>query len=154
MNRNRKRVSRNAQQRVVAWTFVETLIVMSIVMLLTSAVGVATIRYVERARVVAVRNQLQQYGLALESYAIDAGRYPTADQGLGALWEKPVVEPIPSDWDGPYINKPVDRDPWGGDYRYAVPGPNGLPFELTSYGADNAPGGDGNDEDISLSTVR
>ena len=74
--------------------------------------------------------------------------YPTAEQGLGALWEAPLLEPVPSDWNGPYIERNVAPDPWDRAYDYEQPGPNGLPFGIQSLGADGLPGGSGSDADI------
>jgi general secretion pathway protein G len=130
------------------WTFMETLIVIGIVLILTSSVGVMAIRYLDKARSVSARSQIETYALALDAYYLDCGAYPANGQGLGALWEKPDLEPIPRLWNGPYVNKPVTADPWGNLYEYAVPGPNGLPFALRSFGADGTLGGEGKDGDV------
>jgi general secretion pathway protein G len=105
-------------------------------------------RYIEKARQVTARSQIETLSLALDAYATDNKRYPTPEQGLAALWTKPTAEPIPADWNGPYVNKPIGLDPWGHPWDYAVPGPSGLPFGLRSFGADGKEGGDGNDKDI------
>lgn len=126
----------------------EVLIVISIILILTSAVGFMAFKWVDRARVVTARDQVQTYALALDSYALDCRGYPTQEQGLAALWEKPVVEPVPEGWNGPYVDKKVGSDPWGRAYAYTIPGPNGLPFGIKSLGADGAEGGDGNAKDI------
>lgn len=131
------------------WTFIETLIVIAIILILSGTAGFIGFRYVDRARVASARNQIEVYSLAINAYLFDTGRVPTQDQGLRALWEKPILDPVPSGWDGPYLTKPVDTDPWGTPYEYRVPGPNNLPFEIISYGADGMSGGEGNDEDIS-----
>lgn len=131
------------------WTFVETLVVIAIVMILTGAVGFIAFRYIDQARAVAAQSQIESYSMALNAYFIDNRRYPSYEQGLDALWEKPVLDPIPSNWNGPYIDKAPEPDPWDNEYVYEVPGPNNLPFAITSYGADGLPGGEGNDRDIS-----
>ena len=130
------------------WTFIETLIVIGIVLILTSSVGFMAIRYLDKARIVAARSQLETYALTLDSYYLDCGAYPTKEQGLSALWEKPTLEPMPRAWGGPYVNKPIANDPWGRAYEYSAPGPSGLPFGLRSFGADGAEGGAGNNADI------
>jgi len=130
------------------WTFVETLIVIAIVLVLTSSVGFMAFRYVDRARVASVQSQIENYSLALNTYYIDTNHYPTEEQGLEALWERPVLEPVPDEWHGPYVDKPIAPDPWGNDYEYVRPGPNGLPFGIRSLGADGREGGEGVDADI------
>lgn len=130
------------------WTFVETIVVIGIVLILTSTVGFMAFRYIDRAKQAAARNQIETFNLALNMYLLDCQTYPTQEQGLAALWEKPVLEPVPSGWAGPYLGKNVPLDPWGASYRYAVPGPNGLPFGITSLGADNLEGGEGDARDI------
>lgn len=67
------------------WSFVETLIVMAIVLILTAAVGFSAIKQVEKARVVTARSQIETFSLALDSYYMDVGSYPTSEQGLAAL---------------------------------------------------------------------
>lgn len=130
------------------WTFVETLVVITIVLILTSSVGFMAFRYVDKARLVAARDQIENLVMALDTYYMDCGTYPTSEQGVGALWEKPVLEPVPAGWNGPYLMKRPGTDPWGGSYHYEVPGPNGLPFAVLSYGADGNPGGETGDADI------
>lgn len=130
------------------WTFIETIVVIGIVLVLTSSVSFMAFRYLEKAKVVSARSQIETFALALDSYYLDCGRYPTAEQGLSSLWEKPAVEPVPSGWNGPYLNKRVPNDPWGGPFEYIVPGKSGLPFGLRSLGADGREGGEGNDADV------
>jgi general secretion pathway protein G len=130
------------------WTFMETLIVIAIVLILTSSVGFMAVQYLDRARIAAARGQIDSFAVALESYYIDCGRYPTAEQGLGALWQKPETEPASGAWSGPYLYKNAPRDPWGNNYEYRIPGDNGLPYSIRSYGADGREGGEKYDADI------
>jgi general secretion pathway protein G len=123
--------------------------VIAIILVLTSTVGFMAFRYLGHARVAAARSQIETLSLALSAYMLDNDRYPSKGQGLEALWKKPVLEPIPESWKAPYLSKEVPSDPWGNEYVYRVPGPNGLPFEIVSFGADGAEGGEGNDADIS-----
>jgi general secretion pathway protein G len=131
------------------WTFIETLIVIAIILILTASVGFIAYRYIDKAKTVAAKSQIETYSLALDSYFIDCGRYPTQEQGLAALWEKPTIEPVPAGWSGPYVNKAIQGDPWGHAYEYTIPGKNGLPMGIRSLGADGKEGGDGQDSDIS-----
>lgn len=130
------------------WTFIETLIVIGIIVILASSVGIIGFRYLDRARAASTKNQIEVFTIALEAYQFDCGRYPTEGQGLDALWQKPSLEPVPRGWDGPYISKRVDADPWNTPYVYDIPGPNGLPFGISSLGADGTAGGDGVNTDL------
>jgi general secretion pathway protein G len=130
------------------WTIMETLIVIAIVLILTSIVGFTGIQYLDRARKAAARSQIDSFSLALESYYIDCGRYPTEEQGLEALWRKPTIEPVSPNWSGPYVYRRTPNDPWGNPYEYRTPGPDGLPFSIRSFGADGREGGEGKNEDI------
>ena len=136
------------ESRQAGFTFIEIMVAMMILVILIGVAGFTYVRYIARARVVGARNQIESFGIALNSYYLDTGRYPTAEQGLAALWEKPLLEPVPAGWSGPYLNKKVPVDPWGHPYEYTTPGPNGLPFAIRSLGADGAEGGEGNDADV------
>ena len=119
-----------------------------IMFILMGVAGFTYVRYVGKARTVAAKNQLQVLTIALSSYYLDCGAYPTQEQGLTALWEKPVLEPMPREWDGPYMEKAIPKDPWGNDYEYLVPGPSGLPFGIRCLGADRSEGGEGANQDL------
>jgi general secretion pathway protein G len=130
------------------FTFIETIVTIAVILILSAAVGFSAIRYIERARAAACRSQIETFRLALQSYYLDCGRYPTEAQGLQALWEKPIMAPVPSAWVGPYTNRRIPKDPWGGEYVYKNPGENNLPFTIASYGADGRAGGEGADADV------
>ena len=103
-----------------------------------------------------LKNQIEQYSQALQSYFLDCGRFPTSEQGIAALWSKPELYPVPEKWNGPYLNKRPGKDPWGGDFEYisaessALPSEvcENLPYVLLCYGADKKKGGSGEGEDI------
>jgi general secretion pathway protein G len=130
------------------WTFIETLIVIAIILILTGTVGFIAFRYVDSAKEVAARSQIDTFTLALNAYLFDNGGYPSQTQGLDALWQKPTAGTEPANWKGTYIERKVPLDPWGHPYQYQVPGPNGLPFGIRSFGSDGAEGGSGNAADI------
>lgn len=130
------------------WTFVELIIGIAIVLLLAGGVGVYAVKYLDKASVTTAINDIEGLNLALELYRQDCKRYPTQEQGLDALWEKPVLSPVPSKWNGPYLSKKLPLDPWDNDYVYSVPGDNGLPFKVISLGRDGTVGGVGLDADI------
>lgn len=130
------------------WTFIETLIVLGIVLILTATVGFTAVKYLQKAKVVAVRTQLDTLDLALQTYYLDCGSFPSAEQGLESLWTKPAVSPVPESWNGPYLMKKLSKDPWSREYVYKIPGPNGLPYGIASLGADGQDGGTGENADI------
>jgi general secretion pathway protein G len=131
------------------WTFVESIIVIAIIIILSGTVSFSAVRYLEQARTASARAQIAALELSLHSYYLDTGAYPTEAQGLAALWEKPTLAPTPDRWNGPYLGRPLGVDPWGSAFVYRRPGPAGLAFEVVSYGADGTPGGSGRDADIS-----
>lgn len=132
------------------FTFVETLAVLVVTAILASQVGVAVNRLVKKARVVSARNQIEAFKVALNSYYVDCGVFPTDEQGLGALWEKPLLAPVPAGWNGPYTDRTVPVDPWGTPYEYFRQGsalmpvdvPDGLSFAIVCAGEDCVRGGE------------
>lgn len=128
------------------WTFMETLVVIAIVLILSSTVGYMTVRNIPRSRIAAATSQIDSFMAALESYYIDCGVYPTEEQGLASLWIKP--ENAPAFWKGPYLLKKIPLDPWGNPYVYHLPGKHEFPYEIISYGEDGKEGGEGNAADI------
>jgi general secretion pathway protein G len=130
------------------FTFIETIVTISIILILSAAVGFSAIKYIERAQFAACRNQIETLRLALQTYFLDCGQYPTETQGLRALWEKPIQPPIPLRWDGPYVDRKLPKDPWGSEYVYKNPGEMDLPFSILSYGADGKAGGEGLNAEI------
>jgi general secretion pathway protein G len=147
-----KRVLARLQQKPAnaedGWTFIETLIVLGIVLILTASVGFMSVRYIQKAKFVAARSQVETFVTALQAYYLDCGVFPTPEQGLQALFSRPTQDPVPSGWRGPYIAKPAPKDPWENEYVYAMPGPEDLPFAISSYGLDAMVGGEGENEDI------
>jgi general secretion pathway protein G len=136
------------QKKDKGFTFIETIVTISIILILSAAVGFSAIRYIDGAKTAACKNQIETFRLALQSYYLECGMYPTQSQGLAALWEKPVLAPIPVQWNGPYLEKQIPRDPWGNDYVYKNPGEKNLPWSITSYGADGKDGGEKQNSDI------
>ena len=130
------------------FTLIEIMVASMVLLILISVAGFVVTRNVGKAKTVSTKNQIQIFSMALNSYFLDCGIYPTTEQGLKALWEKPVLEPVPEAWDGPYLDKVVPKDPWGNDYEYSSPGPHGLPFGIRSFGADGMEGGEIQNKDI------
>jgi len=127
------------------FTLLELLVVLVILGLLAGLVGPQVMNQLEGAKSKTAILQMEELSAALDLYRLDVGRYPDTDQGLGALIEQPSGT---LSWNGPYLKKGVIRnDPWGYPYVYQSPGKQ-APFELSSLGADNQPGGDGENRDL------
>lgn len=125
------------------FTLVELLVVMVILGLLAALVVPAYLGRERKARSQAARTQIELLGTALDTFRLDVGRYPSSQEGLVALQEG---RGIPG-WDGPYLKKGVPADPWGRPFLYVAPGEHGE-YDLFTYGADGAPGGDGDARDL------
>ncbi|TRX74087.1 type II secretion system major pseudopilin GspG [Pseudomonas mangiferae] len=137
---------KSSRRRQHGFTLIELLVVLVILGLLMSVVGPRVMKYVGGAKSDTARMQIQELASSLDMYHLEVGRYPTQDQGLKALIEKPSGSA--DRWNGPYLRKSaIPKDPWGNDYQYRFPGQHG-PFDLISNGADGQPGGEGEDADI------
>ena len=130
------------------WSFMETLIVIAVVMVLTASVGFMAVGSLEKARSASCKTQLDSFCVALEAYYIDCGFYPTEEQGLCALRRKPDTEPVNDGWNGPYLYKDIPKDPWGNDYEYLNPGIDGSCYGIRSFGADGKEGGEEKNADL------
>ena len=127
------------------FTLMELLIVMVILGLLAALVGPRLFGKVGKAKIKAAKAQITLLETALDEFRLDVGRYPTTEEGLKALVEKPADAP---GWDGPYLKKnKVPLDPWGHPYHYKCPGDHG-DYDLYSLGRDGEPGGQGEDADV------
>lgn len=138
------------------FTFVETLAVLAIGAILTAGTCISVIKFIDTAKRTSAESSIRTYVSALNAYYIDCGAFPTEQQGLEALWKKPVLYPIPKKWNGPYINQQVKLDPWNNSYVYLrntnpdfpLELPENLAFVIMSYGEDGRKGGTGRNEDI------
>ena len=129
------------------FTLIEILVVVSILAILGALVVPKIMDRPNEARVVAARQDIGTLVAALKLYKLDNGRYPTTEQGLKSLLEKPMSEPVPGNWkNGGYLEK-APKDPWGRDYIYLNPGLKGE-IDVMSYGADGQQGGEGYDADL------
>jgi general secretion pathway protein G len=126
-------------------TLIEMLVVVVIIGLFVALVGPKLWSNVDKAKITAARTQIQNFTNALGMYKLDNGNFPTTEQGLKALREKPGDA---AEWNGPYMPLDIPKDPWGHDYIYKFPGDHGDEPDITSLGADGQPGGDGINADI------
>jgi len=130
------------------FSYIEVIVVLAIMLILGGIIGLNSLRLIDQARQASAENQIAVFHVALSKYYFDCGRYPTEYQGLAALWEKPQLEPVPEAWNGPYLNKRPDTDPWNNEYYYSEENTFGLPYVIVSYGADGKQGGSDKDADI------
>lgn len=127
------------------FTLIELLVVLAILGLLAGLVGPKVLNQLGGAKSKTALVQIHDIEQALELFKLDVGRYPKQQEGLESL----VVNPgAVSGWNGPYLKKgALPMDPWGKSYQYVSPGRN-ADVDITSLGADGAPGGEGENADI------
>jgi len=132
------------------FTLVELLVVIIIIGFLAAMIVPRFAGKTEQAKRAAAKADIKgALAIALDTYELDNGQYPTTQQGLNALWKRPTTPPIPKNWKGPYVKESIPLDPWSNPYVYRCPGiHNPESYDLASYGADGKEGGVGNDEDI------
>jgi len=139
------RGTRHAGQ--AGFTLVEMLVVITIIGLIMGLIGPRVLNYLSESRVKASKIQLQSFSSALDLFYLDAGRFPSAAEGLAALVQR---TPGVTSWNGPYLKGGnVPSDPWNHSYLYRTPGEHG-PYDIVSYGSDGQEGGSGTAADISL----
>jgi general secretion pathway protein G len=137
-------VSRTLQR---GFTLIEIMVVVVIIGILGALVVPKLMGKPGEARVTAARVDISTLMQALKLYKLDNQRYPTTEQGLRSLVEKPSSGPAANGWKtGGYVDK-LPKDPWGNPYQYLAPGVKGE-VDLFSLGADGQPGGAGEDADI------
>jgi len=124
------------------FTLIELLVVLVILGLLAGLVGPQVLRYAGSAKSDTARLQIEELGAGLDLYHLEVGRYPSSNEGLKALVEKPAGVSV---WNGPYLKKKrIPNDPWNNEYHYISPGEQSV-YDLYSLGSDNMEGGEGND---------
>ncbi len=127
------------------FTLLEMLVVLGIIAMLAGLVGPQVMKQLGGAKSKTAKVQIEDLSATLDMYRLDMGKYPTSEQGLQALVERPDDA---KRWNGPYLSKnKVPQDPWGTDYKYESPGQKGK-FDLYSFGADGTEGGEGEDQDL------
>src|SRR4026207_2365078 len=129
------------------FTLLEVMVVVVILGILAALVVPKIISRPDEARVIAAKQDIASLMQALKLYRLDNQRYPVTEQGLQALVPQPTIAPLAPNWKaGGYVER-VPKDPWGNPYQYLNPGIHGE-IDIFSFGADGAPGGEGNDADV------
>ncbi len=141
------RVTRHASRAQQGFTFIEIMVVVAILAILAALVVPRIMGRTDDAKRTAAKVQIRNIEGALQLYKLDNGVYPSTEQGLKALVEKPTVGVIPKKWKtGGYLAK-LPEDPWGNPYKYISPSPRG-DYEIMSLGTDGEVGGEGVNADI------
>lgn len=136
---------RDRKKRQSGFTLLELLVVLTILGLLAIIATPRVLQYVSGAKSKTAAIQVEQLGGALDLFRLDMGRYPTEQEGMEALVQRPGEG---EGWNGPYVKKKdMLIDPWGEPFRYRIPGQHGN-YDLYSLGADKQEGGEGENKDI------
>lgn len=149
MNHIAEQVSRRRRLlgKARGFTLIEIMVVLFIIGLLAAAIVPSVLSRIDAAKVAKAKQDVQSLETALTMYYMDNSKYPSNEQGLGALVQQPT-DPSIKNWKaGGYIER-ISKDPWGDDYQYVFPGTHGKAYDLFSLGADGQPGGDGINADI------
>jgi len=127
------------------FTLIEVLVVVAILGILAAIVVPRIMDRPDEAKRVAAKADVSAIVQSLKMYRLDNGFYPSTDQGLVALVQRPTTNPQPPSWK-PYLDR-LPKDPWGSDYQYLNPGVRSE-IDVFSLGADRARGGEGSGADI------
>lgn len=132
---------------MAGFTLIEVMVVVVILGILAAIVVPRIMERPDEARIIKTKQDIRVLQSALDLYKLDNFRYPTTDQGLESLVQKPTAPPDPPHWkEGGYVDR-LPKDPWGHDYQFLSPGQKG-PVDIFSLGADGQLGGDGKDAEI------
>ena len=127
------------------FTLLELVMVLVIIGVILAMVGPRVFSNVGRANSEVAKAKIGLIGGQLELYKLDVGRYPTSQEGLGALLSAPAGA---ANWNGPYIRDPKEiKDPWTRDFIYRSPAEKGG-YDIISLGADGKEGGEGDNKDV------
>jgi general secretion pathway protein G len=127
------------RRRNGGFTLIEVMIVVVILAILAAIVVPRVMSAPEKARTTRAKSDIQSITSALNMYKLDNYTYPTTQQGLKALVQKPDAPPVPPNWHQ-YLSK-VPKDPWGTPYKYLFPGTHNEPFDVWT---DGPPGSNSN----------
>jgi general secretion pathway protein G len=140
------------RNRQSGFTLIEIMVVVVILAVLGALVVPKILENVDKARVTRAASDIRAIQTALDLYRLDNFKYPTTEQGLQALVKQPADPTITNYRSEGYLPA-LPKDPWNTPYAYVSPGPDGRQYEITTYGKDGKPGGEGYDADISSTTL-
>lgn len=136
-----------SKQKQRGFTMIELMVVLVILVLLVSMIVPNIVGKSDSAKVSKAQIDIATIEPYLDEFYLDMGRYPTSEEGLKVLFKAPDSDE--DKWKGPYTKKPIPNDPWDNPYHYEQPGTHsGQPYDIWSYGRDNAEGGENFDADI------
>lgn len=142
MKKSLTRTKSQRQKSSAGFSLIELMVVVVILSILAVVIVPRVIDRPDQARVSRAQSDIAALDAALALYRLDNQTYPTTEQGLAALVERPTRNPAPRNWaEGGYIGR-IPTDPWGNDYQYLNPGVHG-DYDLFSFGADGRTGGTG-----------
>lgn len=142
----RRKTKRRDRRNERGYSLLELLVALAILSLIIAIAAPRLIGYFEASKAKTAKIQIANLSTAMDLYYLSNGSYPTEQQGMKALVERPA-DGAPA-WDGPYLNKADGIiDPWGRPYLYKQPGTHGK-FDISSLGADGKEGGTGEDADL------
>lgn len=132
------------------FTLLEIIGVLTLLAAIITLVAPNVIKQTQKGQIKAAYAQVNALKSVINAYYMDNGDYPTTEQGLRALIEKPSIPPIPENWNGPYLEDgKIPKDPWGRELIYKKPGEhNPNSYDLYTLGSDKKEGGEGAAADI------
>ena len=156
MKKFQKKISKtkyNPNKKPYGFSFIEVMVVIIILGLLSSIVGVYLFDAADKAKVDATKTQIRGLETALDLYRLHNSKYPSTEQGLNALLKRPETGTIPKNWNGPYLRgKYLPLDGWDNQYKYFSA--NGKNYEIISLGADGIDGGEDLNADINSTNLQ
>lgn len=138
-----------SRARQSGFSLIEIMVVVIIIGLLASIVAPQVLNRADEARIQKVKSDFKSIQTGLKMYRIDNYAYPTSEQGLEALVERPAIAPQPRNWDESGYLEQLPRDPWGNAYLYLSPGES-QDYNIYTLGADGVSGGEDQNADISV----